>query len=80
MGKWRYSSTILDLTFIPWLLYTLGNSTQYPMGRMGGPQSWMPWRTENSFLYQESNPGHPGHSPSQYQMSYPDSKITFIYK
>jgi hypothetical protein len=39
MGEWRYSSTILDLSFIPWLLYPLGNSSQYPTGRMGG---WAP--------------------------------------
>jgi hypothetical protein len=75
MGEWRYSSIILDLSFIPWLLYSLGNSSQHPVGRMGGPHSWMLWRTEKSFLYQESNLGHPGHNPSQYQMKYPDSNI-----
>jgi hypothetical protein len=61
--EWRYSSTILDLSFIPWLylLYPLGKSSQYPTGRMGGPMKKI-----KSFLCQETNPGH---SPSQYQLS-----------
>jgi hypothetical protein len=87
MGEWRYSSTILDPSFIPWMLYTLGNSSQYPKGRMGGPQSWMLWGTEESFLYQESNPRHPGQDSRlrHYVMSqmvavsfFPDEVIGFF--
>jgi hypothetical protein len=32
MGEWRYISTIPDLSFIPWLLYPLGKTPQYPLG------------------------------------------------
>jgi hypothetical protein len=59
MEEWRYNSTIPDLSFIPWLLYPLGKSTQYPMDKRGGPQSWMLWRREKFCLSQELNNGYP---------------------
>jgi hypothetical protein len=48
MGKWRYSSTILNIgtrwrgvvSFMPLLLYLKGMSLHYPLDRrLGGPQS-----------------------------------------
>jgi hypothetical protein len=28
------------VSFMPWVLYPQGNSLWYPLGRLGGPQSW----------------------------------------
>jgi hypothetical protein len=47
MGKWKYTSTVLDLgtkqrrvvSFKPRSLYPWGKSPRYPLGRrLGGPQ------------------------------------------
>jgi hypothetical protein len=83
-GEWRYSATILDLsTRWRWVvrLHALaalppGKSSSVSIGYVLGwdPEPvWTLWRREQSCLCRDLNSGYPTHSPSLYQLSYPDS-------
>jgi hypothetical protein len=56
-----------------------GKDPPVPNGQKAGwaPEPfWMLWRIGKSCPCWESNPGHPAHSLSLYQMSYPSSNYT----
>jgi hypothetical protein len=59
MGKWRYSSTILDegtqqrwvVILAPWPLHPGERAPWYPLDRrLGAPQSWSGWYAEEKNL------------------------------
>jgi hypothetical protein len=82
VGKWRYSSTILNLgtrrrsvvSFTPWPIYRM-----YPLYRsLGGPQSRSRYCGEEKNLLplpgiEHRLLGRRTRSPSRYRLSYPDS-------
>jgi hypothetical protein len=84
MGKWKYSSTILNpgtrwrkvvsFTLLP--LCPQGKSPRFPLDRrLGGPQSWPECCGEQKNLLplagiEPQFHGHPASSPSLYQLSW----------
>jgi hypothetical protein len=87
-GEWRYNSVFLDLSIRWRWVVTLFSLLLYPPGDRVPSTHWVGgWVGPNVDLdamdkwkilhCRESNLGHPAHSPSLYQLSYPDSHSMF---